>query len=1557
MRRTRIATMTCVAICFAAVAYGVCPTITLGPRILPDATIGQNFSQLLTQSGANPPFSYSIVSGLLPQGIRLNLDRLEGSPGKAGTYTFDILLTDSNNCQGRKTFTLKVVDPNASNCQTITASPATLPPGAVGQLYSAKIVAVGGTPPYSFTIAGGAFPAGLGLSGNVISGFPTRAGIFGFDLAIVDSAGCSSTQHYAFQVVEAACSTDASVILDPLNGATPDGSQPITFTWTPVAGAIGYELLVSNDNGVTFTTVATIADPNTTTTAVSLTKGTYFAAIRTIFGPSCSTRSGVVKLTVGAGQSCPTTGPSLGAPQNGATNLDPSVTFQWSTVPTATSYKIFTSANGSPFELIATSTGTTETKIVSSGTIDWYVEAQFATCPSLRSTVGRFTVAQPQCGTGPIDLTAPANGLTTTSPVRFAWSAVSGAVAYRLWFGSDSAPPAILARTIAASTSQSVPSGAAEWFVEALFTDCPSIFSPHGRFTVSRSSSCSTQPATLVAPSSGADAVSPVTLDWNEVAGAVGYRVWVGSSGQFVQAGFTIQTDMKLPLAPGTYSWYVDTIFSGCPAVSSPQSTFAVPETAASCSGQAPSIIAPANNTSSPSPVTFTWSAVPGATQYRLFGALNGDTLKLLGTTAGTTLKVSLPPGSFAWLVEATFRGCPSTRSARSGFTVPKATNCATEKPQIVSPLDGSDNVTSPVTLVWTPVTNAVRYVVVAKARIGAPTIVGETALTQLQRDLPAGTIEWFVVALGAGCDPIASERARFTVPLPSGCSSRRPHPLAPADDSVNVASPVPFAWTKSPGATSYRLFAAASGDEPALVATTTDTRISVPMPAGRVRWFVEAMFDSCPPLFSAINDVTVAAKPGACTTLDRPIAHVVAQVLSGSEFNVRWTGISNASVYEVQESPSIDFSNATTQTVTGVSWQFSHSVSAPTVFFYRVRAISSCSEDRSAFSKIVGTRVIPPNTLGTKSRGTAEIGVQSPVVQTLTIPGSSAPFSFTAIADKPWITVSPSSGIVPPDGLTLTITSDPRALNIGTNQGTVRLSYTGGSSRIEPAATTPPATVPITVSLVTPVAPDTKASPPPDSLIIPAVAHSPGANASQFQSDIRLANVSSQPQSYLINFTPTATDGTRTGTTTTLQVDPGQTAALDDLLATFFGTAADGSSAGMLEIRPVTTTSTSSLFSALPSSALATVASSRTYNVTSQGTFGQFIPAIPFSQFVGKGSVLSLQQIAQSDAYRTNFGLVEASGEAATVVLHVFDKAGHSIADISQFLLPSEHLALNGLLAANNITLDDGRVEVEVTSTTGKVSAYASVLDNKSNDPLLVSPVLKSAVSSSRYVIPGVAYTNGIANWRSDVRLYNAGSGSVTATLTFYPQGSPGSPLSRPVQIAAGETKALDNILNTTFGITDPSAGGSILVTTSSASSIIASARTYTPVAFGTVGQFIPAVTAGDSVGTGDRSLQLLQLESSEAFRANIGLVETTGNPAVAEVSLILPDSKVTPVIAFSLAPNEFVQVPVSAFGVSTSIYNVRASISVVGGNGKVAAYGSLVDNLSSDPTYVPAQ
>jgi len=135
-----------------------------------------------------------------------------------------------------------------------------------------------------------------------------------------------------------------------------------------------------------------------------------------------------------------------------------------------------------------------------------------------------------------------------------------------------------------------------------------------------------------------------------------------------------------------------------------------------------------------------------------------------------------------------------------------------------------------------------------------------------------------------------------------------------------------------------------------------------------------------------------------------------------------------------------------------------------------------------------------------------------------------------------------------------------------------------------------------------------------------------------------------------------------------------------------------------------------------------------------------------------------------------------------------------------------------------------------------------------------------------------------------------------------------------------------------------------------------VATARTYTQATSGTYGQFIPAVTPTQSVGLGGGNLQLLQLEASERFRTNIGLAETSGNAATAHISLILPDSKFAISTDIPLKANEFQQISLASFGAGT-VYNGRVTVSVKSGSGRVTAYGSVIDQQTQDPTYVPAQ
>jgi len=82
-----------------------------------------------------------------------------------------------------------------------------------------------------------------------------------------------------------------------------------------------------------------------------------------------------------------------------------------------------------------------------------------------------------------------------------------------------------------------------------------------------------------------------------------------------------------------------------------------------------------------------------------------------------------------------------------------------------------------------------------------------------------------------------------------------------------------------------------------------------------------------------------------------------------------------------------------------------------------------------------------------------------------------------------------------------------------------------------------------------------------------------------------------------------------------------------------------------------------------------------------------------------------------------------------------------------------------------------------------------------------------------------------------------------------------------------------------------------------------------------------------------------------------------TEVKPVTVEVSVFLPDAKVAPKVTIPLAANEYRQFRVlQQLGVGTA-YNARIAIKVIDGEGRITAYGSVIDMQTQDPTYVPAQ
>ena len=65
----------------------------------------------------------------------------------------------------------------------------------------------------------------------------------------------------------------------------------------------------------------------------------------------------------------------------------------------------------------------------------------------------------------------------------------------------------------------------------------------------------------------------------------------------------------------------------------------------------------------------------------------------------------------------------------------------------------------------------------------------------------------------------------------------------------------------------------------------------------------------------------------------------------SPATYTVSWSAVSGATSYKMQESTSSSFSGAQEYTVTSTSKSFSHTVSTPTTYYYRVAAVNDCGQ------------------------------------------------------------------------------------------------------------------------------------------------------------------------------------------------------------------------------------------------------------------------------------------------------------------------------------------------------------------------------------------------------------------------------------------------------------------------------------------------------------------------------------------------------------------------------------------------------------------------------------
>jgi subtilisin-like proprotein convertase family protein len=467
------------------------------------------------------------------------------------------------------------------------------------------------------------------------------------------------------------------------------------------------------------------------------------------------------------------------------------------------------------------------------------------------------------------------------------------------------------------------------------------------------------------------------------------------------------------------------------------------------------------------------------------------------------------------------------------------------------------------------------------------------------------------------------------------------------------------------------------------------------------------------------------------------------------------------------------------------------------------------------------------------------------------------------------------------------------------------------------------------------------------DGSVLPVVGRVQGTKF--FLSDVRLYNPTAAPRSFSLYYVPVGQSGA-TALRATRSVGAGQVAALNDVVFSEFGF---DESLGELTV---------------VASDAAFIATSRAYTQSANGTFGQFVPGFRSlgGLSFGQGRATA-NGFSKDSKFHTNVGFTEVSGAPVTVRIDVLDANGALLGGTTRSAAPNQTVLITDIIG-QGLGLgptSNFRVDFTVTSVGGRVIPFAILIDDATGDGLF-EPAGNPAPSSSDVIVTQASFARGNNDtfFRTNLYVTNVAGTPVTVTVSLIPRIVTGTPVAPKVYtLAAGQTLAKADVLNTEFGLLDPSAAG-LRIHPSGPAQLIVSTRTFVEKFGGTFGFFIPGLstTSTTAIGLGTGRVAAIQLDQSSlatGSRSNFGMAEIGGADVLVRVTAKSGDtgaalaSKSYFVSANTSSQNSVTDI----IGAGAFATNVYLQFELEGGAGKILAYGVAVDNTSGDAIYVPAQ
>ena len=478
---------------------------------------------------------------------------------------------------------------------------------------------------------------------------------------------------------------------------------------------------------------------------------------------------------------------------------------------------------------------------------------------------------------------------------------------------------------------------------------------------------------------------------------------------------------------------------------------------------------------------------------------------------------------------------------------------------------------------------------------------------------------------------------------------------------------------------------------------------------------------------------------------------------------------------------------------------------------------------------------------------------------------------------------------------------------------------------------------------------------------VVPAAAHVLGKAGTRWLTDLVLFNPSSDTENADLYFLKGEQDNTA-AVPQVVPVGARATLRVADIVKQTFG---ETSASGALVIacdEPL-------------------LVASRTYNDASSGTYGQYIEGLGPAAVVRQWEPAQLLQLTRTPDYRTNIGFASLTATPITVTVTLHRGDGNVLGTRTYPLKPFEYFQETDILGkVTSAEVNGAYAVVASSSPEARYFTYASVVDNRTGDPINVVP---SRPAPSLLYLPSAARLSGAQGsvWRTDLQVLNPDTTRADFTVELLKRDAANpAPQRRSLSLEGGRSVRYNDVLQSLFGFS----GAATLRIDCPDGRLLASSRTYNFKTTGTFGQFIPASPILDpipwetqaamldepnaraanldaGIGWGQEAYLIGLSQSAtdtRGFRTNLGLVSTSKDVQVVRVDLYREDGTALGTVATTLRPFESKQLDkvfrtVTAQEVDGGFIVIRTETPGT----FLVAYASVVDNASNDPIYVPAR